>query len=410
MSARVEGGGLKRRVDTIGEISPEREAKRPRMQRADAKLGLIAKEKFEEKEEKGAGDQLTPPLGLSQEVVAEPGVARLSPSEQRMFDNFKEAMRDHNIDPDTLGDFTPKTHQKPISLQVDSSSEKGVRPEMEDAHLERHRIKCGKEKVGYGMAIFDGHADKGQLSKFALERTVSAFDKITEEQLKRAGSGFFQPLNHQIHDKIEPPSGGTTALQCLLKTGSNYLITSTLGDSEAAVVRKINGEWRMLFLSRKTANWGHPEAEKRFKEFYKDKPDVIAAWSAQKPKERRFPHLKGLNLSEALGDKNCFREGKTAISQTSHETLFQVMEDDIILLGCDGLWDMLLSPHDGKLERGRVTLLLQFIVYHLDQPNLAELIVKEFALKHGSTDNVTVICARVKARGEEASEATPPIM
>ena len=90
------------------------------------------------------------------------------------------------------------------------------------------------------------------------------------------GSHFFIPLAEKIHDKIEHTFGGTTALQCVLKTenGSNHLIVSTIADTEVAVMREIDGELHMLFLSPKE-NWADPTAERRFKEVYADDQQLL---------------------------------------------------------------------------------------------------------------------------------------
>ena len=64
-----------------------------------------------------------------------PEKAILSESEQKYFDNSLRAMRDHGMDPDTLPDFSPMTHQMPLVIEFGSSSKIGLRPTMEDAHF-----------------------------------------------------------------------------------------------------------------------------------------------------------------------------------------------------------------------------------------------------------------------------------
>ena len=103
-----------------------------------------------------------------------------------------------------------------------------------------------------------------------------------------------------------------------------------------------------------------------------------------------------MNVSQALGDKNCHYKGKSALSHIPNVSLFQVREGDLILLACDGLWDILLGS-DGKLDQAKVKKLLSFIKTNWDEENLSEKLV-DYALQSGSTDNVSVIHARAKLK------------
>ncbi len=335
--------------------------------------------------------------GFSTQVVEERN--ELSP----MIDKAEEAMRrkreraaiDHGINPAILPIPALKRATKPLVLAPDYSSKVGIRPGNEDAHV------IVETPYGTIFAICDGHGELlEQRRRSKAPQPGLVFAQIVANSIKEDLPGIIQ-ANHynmeksfqvwaeMVHHKLPKQdcpenNAGTTALVGLFDKVSHKFYVATIGDSEGYAIRP---EDEILFpipLSP-IKNWATPEYEERVKKIYT--PEEYAAWKALPAKHRRFPLKGGVNLVQTLGDHTKTYKGQTALTHTPDCTVLQLQEGDLILMGCDGLFDFV-----------DINKLIKEMIqpnWNDHDVNLAQLIA-DYALKVGqSTDNVTVITVRV---------------
>lgn len=372
---------LKRKADESPSDSPE--VKKPRLS------------------EEGSGSQLTPPkrapsfhlrlslslpfesipLSLSQNFASE---IKLSPLDEKLRRNFEKAVLDHGFE---LTDLS-HTHPVPIRLKFASCAEIGLRQHMEDAHFHK------QIEQGYLMGICDGHGDGGKIARFVAEEFKTNFPKLLLDRPDRIKE-IFKEFCHTTHERIPKRIGGTTFLGCYLDSTTNHLYSATLADSEAYAFRMIEGVIHAFPLSP-IRNWKYPKDQARAENAMQD-PLVFQNWASQEhAKHLRFPPNRGVNVSRAIGDKLMTYENRTALSQNPLVTLFQLQPDDLIVMACDGLWDVTSSQQ----------LIDNVLIPHWHSDMLPKHIVDYAIQTKKSSDNVSVICAWAQSFSEE-SPKTP---
>jgi serine/threonine protein phosphatase PrpC len=305
-------------------------------------------------------------------------VRLLSPTDEKLWDIFqKKALQ--GIDRATLPEIKLTAATAPLELEIFSAEEQGSRRCMEDAHFH-----CRIEN-GFLMGLFDGHGEQGTIANDAAEY----FRKSIPPALKTPDPNYkeiFKSACLAFNASVTKPSGGTTALTCYFDATSHHLYVSNLGDSELKVFRKVDDKIYAIPISI-TRNWGSEKDVKRVEEVFNDKERFQAWLQIKDPKYRYFPGKgQGVNVSRSLGDKSMQLDGKTAISCHPHVDLFQLHEGDLVLMGCDGVWDFVQVAD----------LIENVIAPHWD--NLASLprAIIDFVLKNEGSDNITVICAKAK--------------
>ncbi len=320
-------------------------------------------------------------------------VGQLLPQEQKMYDNFVEAVADHGLDCKQLPRLGLQAAKSPLYLACSARSEKGpVRPGMEDAHFDLELPE------GRLIAIFDGHGEKGRIA-----RQVSAIfrDCFLEELEKNPDDvrKVLIDLCAKAQSEITDTSGGTTALVTYFHNASNRIYTATLGDSELKIYRKVGEDIFSVPVSL-VRDWKSKKDEARFLKVV-DNPQMQQAWLAlDNSKYRRFPPAFGINTARSLGDLRMRWKDETAVSIKPKVSMCQAVLDegkveDRLIFACDGLWDF--SNEEQLIET--------VIRPHWDNPNLADHIV-EYAIRTvKSQDNVTVMVGKLS---KDPLPDTPP--
>lgn len=366
-------------------------------------------------------------------ALPEPSDA-LPPSEMKLWQTFKKALIEHRVDFDALPNAELTRHALPVELQVSISEAQGARPAMEDAYLYL--------MLPYGdlFGIFDGHGDEGKISRQAAQAFLKRFPLLYEAN-RTDIRGVFTKLCEDIHKEIRQTRGGTTALVCFRDLIAGRLYTMTLGDSEAFIFRRdSSGNIHAIPLSR-VRNWSHPKEQARAERVIAD-PRIFEAWKnsgSSESEKKYFPpvHIANgiakpidclnedgtpmldergqpvfvahLNVSRSLGDHACRYNGKRVLSQKPHVSLTQLHPGDLLVLGCDGVWDFV----------NRDALINDVLKPHWSQPGIAEKIC-DYALEAQRAvckaaevpdnyicDNVTVVAALALAKGAALSHLSP---
>ncbi|KAL6226902.1 hypothetical protein ACLB2K_000861 [Fragaria x ananassa] len=254
-----------------------------------------------------------------------------------------------------------------------SCSEKGPKQYMEDEYicvddLEGHlgdSVNLPSHGAFYG--VFDGHGgvDAASFIKKNLLNFIVQ-DSHFPDALKKATRSAFVKADHAIADATSlDKSSGTTALTAFI-LGRNMLIANA-GDCRAVLGKR----GRAIELSKD------------------HKPNCTS-------ERLRIEKLGGviydgylngqLSVARALGDwhiKGSKGSKCPLSSEPELEELVLTEEDEFLIMGCDGLWDVMSS-------QCAVTMVRKELMQHNDPERCSKALVKE-ALQRNTCDNLTVV-------------------
>ncbi|XP_050262955.1 probable protein phosphatase 2C 27 isoform X1 [Quercus robur] len=254
-----------------------------------------------------------------------------------------------------------------------SCSEIGPKPYMEDEHIcidnlfEHLGSTAPFPSPGAFYGVFDGHGGidaalfvRENILRFILED--SHFPICVNKAIKSA----FLRADHAFADAASlDSSSGTTALTALIF--GRMMLIANAGDCRAVLGKR----GKAVELSRD------------------HKPDSFS-------ERLRIEKLGGvvydgylngqLSVARAIGDWH-MKDPKGSSSPLSAEPELQDMvlneEDEFLILGCDGLWDVMSS-------QCAVTIARKELMLHNDPERCSRELVRE-ALKRNTCDNLTVV-------------------
>jgi len=251
---------------------------------------------------------------------------------------------------------------------------------MEDFHYIEDNFN-GNPKLAF-FAVYDGHGGKEAASFASLN-----LHKVLQEELLKCQdyadlslfndaektleiiSKTYSLTDEKIKTSNVPSHHGCTAVTCLvtgsLQDNNRYLFVANAGDSRAVLCR--DGKGLRLTLDHKTSN---QEESKRIT----DLGGFII-------KERVNGQIM---ITRSLGD-HLMKEYIIGTPYVHFEKLTE--KDTVLILACDGLWDVVS-------DQGAADLVLDSANCSLSSTELSKrLLVK--ALDEGSTDNLTVMVVKL---------------
>ncbi|GAV81550.1 PP2C domain-containing protein [Cephalotus follicularis] len=281
------------------------------------------------------------------------------------------------LEPDVgIVGFRSPSEENSVFLPVFRSgicSEKGPKQYMEDEYIcvdnlcEHLGTAANLPCFGAFYGVFDGHGGTDAAS-FARKNILnfivedSHFPSGTKKAIKNA----FAKADHAFADASSlDSSSGTTALATLIM-GRTMLIANA-GDSRAVLGKR----GRAIELSKD------------------HKPNCTS-------ERLRIEKLGGviydgylngqLSVARALGDWH-IKGAKGSICPLSSEPELEEVvlteEDEFLIMGCDGLWDVMSS-------QCAVTMVRKGLMQHNDPERCSRALVKE-ALQRNTCDNLTVV-------------------
>ncbi|KAJ9186319.1 hypothetical protein P3X46_001905 [Hevea brasiliensis] len=258
-------------------------------------------------------------------------------------------------------------------FQSGSCAERGLKQYMEDEHVcidnlvEHLGASSNFPAPGAFYGVFDGHGGTDAAS--FVRRNILRF--IIEDShfpicVEKAIESAFVKADYAFADDSELDiSSGTTALTALIF--GRTLIIANAGDCRAVLGRR----GRAIEMSKD------------------HKPICIS-------EKLRIEKLGGviydgylngqLSVARALGDWHMKGPRGSACPLTAEPELQETNlseEDEFLILGCDGLWDVMSS-------QCAVTIVRKELMLHNDAERCSRELVRE-ALKRKTCDNVTVI-------------------
>ncbi|XP_059434878.1 probable protein phosphatase 2C 47 [Corylus avellana] len=268
------------------------------------------------------------------------------------------------------------------NIRSGSYADIGPRETMDDEHIQIDDLSahmgsflgCSMPSAFY--AVFDGHRGpdaaayiKRNAMKLFFEDAdlphTSDVDAIFLKELENSHRKSFLRADRALADEHSVSSScGTTALTALV-LGSNLLVAN-VGDCRAVLCRK--GE--------------------AFEMSQDHKPSYL-------PEQRRVVELGGiindgylndLSVTRALGDwdlKSPLGSASPLIAEPDFQQVLLTEEDEFLIIGCDGIWDVMSSQF-------AVSFVRRGLRRHDDPQQCARELVAE-ALRLNTSDNVTVI-------------------
>jgi serine/threonine protein phosphatase PrpC len=258
-------------------------------------------------------------------------------------------------------------------MRIHSTSIKGRRPNNEDRENIILNINGDNEKHNNInlFALYDGHA--GTFVSEYLKDNLPRY--YLNPKLK-------YPLKTQNHEKIFEhiqdnllkyeqgyECGSTCLLALMYKYDNSYNINVVnLGDCRCVIVYN-NNNTKQITVDHKPDEFNENKRLKKIGgDVYKDSEGTV--------------RIGNLSLSRAFGD------GDTSpyISQKPDSFYFKITEQTkYIILACDGLWDVIENEQLPNIIKK----------YKNSNENNMAVYLANYALKNGSTDNVSVIVLEI---------------
>ncbi len=262
-------------------------------------------------------------------------------------------------------------------IQVSCTALQGTRPRMEDTVLCSILTLniCGREEKAYLTAIFDGHG--GSTYSRYLEHSFAkhlqneiniignerrSLDKVT---IWNALKLTFVHMQKKLLERLDTPAprGGSTAIVCLII--QEQLWTACLGDSRAILVGKDN----CVQLSEDAL-----PTDARYLKSIKKRHGMVE-------RGRILSKKVSLEPARAFGDFDV-----PGVSQRPKITVFPLMLSDVVILACDGLWNVAASRQIAQAIQQRVDISLSQLSND----------IANSAFISGSRDNITVVAIKLR--------------
>ncbi|CAH8308663.1 unnamed protein product [Eruca vesicaria subsp. sativa] len=256
---------------------------------------------------------------------------------------------------------------KPV-FRSGSWSDKGPKRSMEDEFICVDDLTDNiGSSTGAFYGVFDGHGgiDAATFTKNHILKLVTQ-DKHFPTNTKKATRNAFVKTDHALADAPSlDKSSGTTALTALIL--DKTMLIANAGDSRAVLSKR----GRAIELSK-----DHKPNSTSEKLRIEKLGGVIYDG-----------YLNGqLSVARALGDWH-IKGTKGSLCPLSCEPELEEIvlteEDEFLIMGCDGLWDVMSS-------QCAVTMVRRELIQHNDPEKCSQALVKE-ALQRNSCDNLTVV-------------------
>jgi protein phosphatase 2C family protein 2/3 len=224
----------------------------------------------------------------------------------------------------------------PLDVVWGLSTRQGDREAMEDTHVSELNFKNDPQKAFF--AVYDGHNGKAaaDIAAAFLHRRLYLDDVSSEnayQDVKRAMARAYAVVDRQI---MKHTSAGTCAVTAYFNRDDLYLAWA--GDSRAIVVRGCN-----VIAATADHKPDNPKEEERIK---RAGGEVIISDA---------PRVNGrLAVARALGDKYLKIAGDPIIA-TPDVMQEKVRTGDLVILACDGVWDVMSNQEVAAMARYALT-------------------------------------------------------
>ncbi len=315
-----------------------------------------------------------------------------------------------------VGNGKKQQEQGPNCIHFGVSMRQNQRKYMQDRGF---ICRCEDGSVMFGVC--DGHAPKitghggDKAAKYAAQHISENYRNSTKESTKgRLIEAFEKTDRDFIVQKI--PSGSTAAVVLIKEEdGKQVLYTANGGDSRIVWCRKVDG--KVSFEQTRDHKPSDPLEAARIK---KAGGSVLQKTKGFWVFKRKIgvPRVQGLSVSRGLGDYERKRENPKIIISTPDVKRYGELEPgDHIILGSDGLWDVIRSEEaaqqvldieDIKVNNTRDTCINNDEVScHAGNDKKLAMFAEKLrdeAVRRGSKDNITVLIVSLNYCPDKSSE------
>jgi len=199
------------------------------------------------------------------------------------------------------------------------SARQGDRPTMEDTHM--HITNVGNNNTGSFFAVYDGHSGK-DAARIAHDTLHTHIDYANANSAQQLHNAFLKTEA----DICAHTSSGSCAVTAYITDTHAHI--AWVGDSRAVVIR----DGCVVFAT--TDHKPHAPAEQ---ERIERVGGHVIWWGGFR--------VEGLAVSRSLGDKNQKISLPGGIIAAPEIHAHAVQSGDIIIVACDGIWDVMSNQH-----------------------------------------------------------------
>ncbi|EHA8586817.1 putative protein phosphatase 2C 2 [Cocos nucifera] len=339
----------------------------------EAQYRCVAKEIVDVSAAAAASSSSASELGEIIGLIALPNLIWISYSSQFRESRASDAIPGILLEPELL-EFVP-------TLRSGSYTDIGTRKDMEDEHICINDLpaylgyRCPTPSAFYG--VFDGHGGPDAAAYIRRHATRFLFEEASFPQASRVDNAFLDEVESSIrksflnadlalaNDCTISSSSGTTALTAFVL--GRLLLVANIGDCRAVLCHK--GEAVEMSQDHRPIHEAELQRIKESGGFVDD------------------GYLNGvLSVTRALGDWDMkFPRSSCSplISEPEFRQTILTEEDEFLIMGCDGIWDVMSSQH-------AVSIVRRGLRRHDNPEQCARDLVME-ALQLKAIDNLTVI-------------------
>ncbi len=286
------------------------------------------------------------------------------------------------------------------------SSRQGDRPTAEDAYVVQKLNLSSSTKPAYYFGLFDGHGG-AKAAKYAANNAPKFFSFYFEqfltksndakESIKKSFDTLYVDLDERIQGRF---NDGTTALSALLYENEVFIAWS--GDSRALIMDS-EGAIKGVTQDHKPDDTQEKERIKKAGETLEyEKGRLGNKWIT-------VARVGGLAVSRTLGDKNSKSAvKKNAIIPNPEVKRAPVQTNDVIILACDGVWDVVSNKEAAQfvaehLKLSIETLRKKFAKIAIRKPKLEDYMKPRsvFTCKGVSPFVAVAACMKVENAAEQ---------
>ena len=288
----------------------------------------------------------------------------------------------------------------PATRRKRDQEQQQQREDEEEVSLRAEVEVMPEEELAQGIpffAVYDGHGGTKCASylRMKLAQFVLSHPKLVTDPEEAVSEGILAAEEEFLRLFGETDASGATAAVALFVGDS--LVTANVGDTEIVLSRS----GKAILLSSKHTPKDNPDEKQRVIDAG---GRVVHGGRVGHP--RFNPNVLHVALSRAMGDAP-FKLPELTLSKPSGiiatpDTFTTPIhpEDEFVIIGCDGLWDVF--TYQDAVDIGRKMLLDG---KHTAQ-SISEALVQQ-AIQAGSSDNVTVLFLLYKQRPRSASHRPP---
>jgi len=278
-----------------------------------------------------------------------------------------------------------------LILESTHSSKQGLRPSLEDRLIDMGNFHVSHSKCTSGhhalYAVFDGHGNE-KVAKACVEYYPEVLTKSLQS---------FDNIDQALHDSVikldetilkneDSKQAGAVAVIALIDMKENKLWVANVGDSRCIIISQ-NGHDEFI---EESLSKDHRPASNELQRIKRAGGFV----------NNRGYVMNVLAITRCIGDGDVKKINPNVIINTpdiQHRSLNE--NDKFLILGCDGLWDVMTNE---QVEKYLISHVIQNSQISLHE--ISEQLTKDAIDKYQSTDNVSVIIVKLHELSQNLRE------